>query len=84
MTDDLFQKLEEKVMVLVSELEDSRKEINQLRHENSILRAEKSNFGKKLQNLIGLLDEFEVNEAVPHTSEALILQSNLGYIAAEA
>lgn len=70
MTDILLQKIEEKVMVLVTELEDSRKEINQLRHENSLLKSEKVGFTKKLQGLISLLDEFDISEVetlIPHT-----------------
>ena len=63
MTEALFQKLEEKMMIVLSEIEDLRKETQQLRHENSILKAEKQNREveklnqeKKLETMISLLD----------------------------
>lgn len=63
MTDNFLQKLEEKVMVLLTELESLRKELNQLRHENASLKAEKANHTKKLQGLVSLLDSLEAESA---------------------
>ena len=63
MTDNFLQKLEEKVMVLLTELEGLRKEINHLRHENANLKAEKMNHSKKLQSLVSLLDSLEAESA---------------------
>jgi cell division protein ZapB len=63
MTDNFLQKLEEKVMVLLTELESLRKEINHLRHENASLKAEKTNHAKKLQGLVSLLDSLEAESA---------------------
>lgn len=63
MTDNFLQKLEEKVMVLLTELESLRKETNQLRHENANLKAEKVNHAKKLQGLVSLLDSLEAESA---------------------
>jgi regulator of replication initiation timing len=63
MTDNFLQKLEEKVMVLLTELESLRKEINQLRHENANLRTERANHAKKLQGLVSLLDSLEAESA---------------------
>lgn len=56
MTESLLQKLEEKMVMLISEVEDLRREIQHLNHENSTLRAERENHARKLQDLIALLD----------------------------
>lgn len=56
MTENLLLKLEEKMVMLISEVEELRKEIQHLNHENSTLRFDKENSSKKLQELISLLD----------------------------
>ena len=56
MTENLLQKLEEKAMTLLSELEMLRHEVVQLRKENSTLKIEKDNSVRKLQDLISVLD----------------------------
>jgi regulator of replication initiation timing len=63
MTENLLQKLEEKMMVLLSEIEDSRQEIKKLKEENGMLRIEveqraiqKSSHEKKLQDILSLLE----------------------------
>ena len=56
MTENLLQKLEEKMMLLVAEIEDARKEISHLSQENTALRAEKEKHAKKLHELLSLLD----------------------------
>lgn len=56
MTESLLQKLEEKMVMLISEVEDLRKEIQHLNHENSALRNERESHARKLQDLIALLD----------------------------
>lgn len=56
MTTNLLQKIEEKVMILLDELEHLRKEIGQLKQENTFLQAERNSHTKKLQGLISLLD----------------------------
>jgi regulator of replication initiation timing len=56
MTENLLQKLEEKMMLLLSEVEDLRKETQRLSSENSSLRTDKDSYSKKLQDLISLLD----------------------------
>ena len=63
MTDNFLQRLEEKVMVLLTELETLRKEQHQLRNENANLKAEKANHAKKLQSLVSLLDSLEAESA---------------------
>lgn len=62
MTDNFLQKLEEKVMILLTELEDLRFEVQQLKQENSNLKVDKLNYTQKLQGLISLLDS--VNDAI--------------------
>lgn len=56
MTENLLQKLEEKMMMLLAEVEDLRKEIQQLHHENATIRAEREAHTKKLHDLLSLLD----------------------------
>ncbi|MCD6039491.1 MAG: hypothetical protein K0S27_891 [Gammaproteobacteria bacterium] len=74
MTDDFLKKLEEKVMALLTELEDLRFDVQQLKQENSDLKVEKLHYTQRLQGLISLLDsidaEMEVSAAFPaHTDE---------------
>lgn len=56
MTDNLFQKLEEKMMLLLAEIEDSRREIARLTQENAMLKREQEVHSNKLADLISLLD----------------------------
>ena len=63
MTDNILQKLEEKVMLLLTELEGLREEMGQLRQENAQFRAEKMTYTKKLQALVSLLDSLEESPA---------------------
>ena len=56
MTEALLQKLEEKMMCLLSEVEDLRKDVVRLHHENSHLKYEKEHHTKKVTDLISLLD----------------------------
>lgn len=56
MTEMLFQKLEEKMMIALSEIEILRKEVQELHQENASLKFEKENNTHKLQGLISLLD----------------------------
>jgi len=62
MTDSLLQKLEEKMMVLLTEVEDLRKEVKRLNHENTSLKIDRENHSKKLQDLILLLDTVNLSE----------------------
>lgn len=62
MTDNLLQKLEERMMTLLAELENLRKETSRLRQENHNLKTEHSDHIKKLQSLVSLLDSLD---AVP-------------------
>ncbi len=59
MTDTLLQKLEEKMMMLLTEVESLRNEIHRLRHDNAALKAEQGHHTKKLQGLLSLLDSLD-------------------------
>lgn len=74
MTENLLQKLEEKMMLLLSEIEDSRQEIKKLKEENGMLRIEveqraiqKSTHEKKLQDILSLLESVAADT---HTAAA--------------
>ena len=62
MTEALLQKLEEKMMLLLGEVEDLRKEVVHLRHETSHMKAERENHTRKLTDLLGLLDAVNATE----------------------
>lgn len=62
MMDNLLQKLEERVTLLVAEVDEVRKELYRVRQENASLKAEKDIHKQKLQSLISLLDAFDVNQ----------------------
>lgn len=64
MTENLLQKLEERIMGLVSELENTRKELTRFKQENFVLRNEKGNYSAKLQELISLLNVVEIDTPV--------------------
>lgn len=64
MTENLLLKLEEKMTSLLSELENLRKELLDVRHENASLKSEKQNTTKKLQDLVAVLDMMS-NEPIP-------------------
>lgn len=56
MTENLLQKLEEKTMNILTELEKLRNELKLLKQDNFALRSEKENNSRKLQDLMALLD----------------------------
>jgi FtsZ-binding cell division protein ZapB len=62
---DLIQKVEEKVSLLLKEMESLRKELIVLRQENFILKNSQGGHQQKLQNLVSLLATLETeNELV--------------------
>ncbi len=69
MTDNLLQKLEERMMTLLAELENLRKESSRLKQENQTLKTEHSDYIKKLQNLVSLLDSLDAIPASVKTRE---------------
>ena len=83
MTDNLLQKLEERMMTLLAELENLRKETHQLKQENHNLKAEYSSHIKKLQNLVSILDSLDGTNvsAMRYESEAG-LQEDVEYATA--
>ncbi|MBV8802108.1 MAG: hypothetical protein JO131_03930 [Gammaproteobacteria bacterium] len=82
MTDNFLQKLEEKVMLLLTELEVLRKEHSQLKQENANLKAEKQNHAKKLQGLISLLDSLEATVEDSSNIELELIQGKEEYASA--
>ena len=56
LTESLLIKLEEKIVSLVTELEDTRQELSNIRQENTALKLEKENNTRKLTDLVDLLD----------------------------
>ncbi len=84
MTDNFLQRLEEKVMVLLTELESLRKELSHLRHENSNLKTDKLNYTKKLQTLLSLLDSLdeEQEEVAIASGELRVLNGQEEYVSA--
>lgn len=63
MTENLLLKLEEKMMTLLTEVEDLRREIQHLNNENASLKIEREKHAKKLQDLISLLDTVSIIES---------------------
>lgn len=61
MPENLVHRLEETVMSLLSEKESLHNELNQLHRENALLKAEKNNATEKLQRLVQLLDEIDID-----------------------
>jgi len=66
MTDNLFQKLEEKITLLLTELDCMRKELTQLKQENASLKLDKTRYAQKIQEMITLMDMLDgVKENIP-------------------
>lgn len=71
MTENLLQKLEERMVTLLSEVEELRNEVQRLTQENFTLKNQSQHSTKKLQDLISLLDAVHVIEKpnnAPHAS----------------
>ena len=77
MTEMLLQKLEDKAMNMLAELEKLRAEVKNLRSENSSLRAEKDNNSRKMQDLVSLLD----SPLTENSSDASYLQEETEHAA---
>lgn len=82
MTDNLLQKLEEKMMTLLAELENFRKETARLKQENQNLKTEYSNHIKKLQNLVSLLDSIDSTHAPVMLHEPELMEETVEYATA--
>lgn len=71
MLENLLQKVEEKTMLLSSQLEEARKEVDRLASENTILKSEREKHEKKLQDLLSLLDTVNEMETPVNTNANL-------------
>ena len=65
LTENLLYKLEEKMMLLLSDAEGMRQQIQRLQQENASLRQEKENHTRKLQDLVSLLDSVNPVDHAP-------------------
>jgi len=77
MTENLLQKLEEKMMLLLTEVEDSRREIQRLTHKNLLLEAQQDKYAEKISDLISILDTIPTDTAttVPALKPVLVQQA---------
>lgn len=66
MTENLLQKLEDKITLLITEMEALRDEIKYLRYKKSSLQLEKSNSSKRLQGLISMLNAADLDLPTAH------------------
>lgn len=80
MTENLLQKLEEKTMMLLSELETLRNEVQFLTKEITTLKLEKDGSMRKLQDLISVLDTISLNDGA--TMPQMSLQGREEFAAA--
>lgn len=64
LTENLLYKLEEKMMLLLSDAESMRQQIHRLQQENVALRQEKEGHTRKLQDLVSLLDSVSPSEHI--------------------
>lgn len=71
LTENLLYKLEEKMMLLLSDAEGLRQQIHRLQQENTALRQEKEGHTRKLQDLVSLLDSVNPTE---HAAPAPVQQ----------
>lgn len=74
MTEQLLQKLEERMMLLLSEIEDLRKTVDKFHQENLVLKQEnagmkfdRENHSRKLEDLLSLLDTLNQSD-MPHAA----------------
>ena len=70
MTENLIQKLEERTIAILTELEKLRGEVKELKQENGMLRSEKESGSRKLQDLLSLLDSNGVTDERTITANA--------------
>jgi regulator of replication initiation timing len=63
MTENLLQKLEEKMMMLLSEIESLRVEVVSVKRDNAALRIERERAEERLRGIISLLDSVSMLDA---------------------
>lgn len=89
--DSLFSKLEEKMMLLLAEIEDLRKENQRLHNENSSLKADRENqrvegikheeeLKQRLEGLVSLLDSVNANTLEAVSAQQTIAPTHLATI----
>lgn len=61
MTENLLQKIEDRMSAVLTELDTLRREVYQLKQENFSLKSEKANYTEKLQELLSLFDILDNN-----------------------
>lgn len=64
MTENVIQRIEERVTMLLAELDGLQREVTQLRSENAMLKNEKEHVSRKLQGLIALFDTVNTVESL--------------------
>lgn len=69
MMDTMIQTLEDKVMALVNEMEELRKDMQRVKQENIFLKTERENQRQKLQGLISLLESVDAPQESSHVHE---------------
>jgi hypothetical protein len=69
MSENLLQKIEERVLTLLNELEVMRAEIIRLRSENAILKDDHGTHVHKLQGLLSLLEILEHSDGSLSSSD---------------
>jgi len=87
MTENLLQRLEEKMMSLLSEIEESRKQIQRLQHENTNLRieadtqrSERERQSRKLQDLLSILDTVSDSDADSSSAGSITSNAILSHV----
>lgn len=74
MTENLLQKLEDKMMMLLTEVEESRKELQRLAQENALLKMERENHTKKLDDLLSLLDTVSASDTLLLSAQSPVMK----------
>lgn len=79
MTESLLQKLEERIVLLLTEVEDTRKQIQVLTQENTALRIERKSIEDKLSDLDALLNSVNtaddlMNNVITPTLKPVLVQ----------
>ncbi|MDX1901662.1 MAG: hypothetical protein SFW66_06615 [Gammaproteobacteria bacterium] len=62
MTDNLLQKLEERTMMLLTEIESLRNRVSVLTRENTELKSEYNTHMKKVRELIALVESLDIDQ----------------------
>jgi regulator of replication initiation timing len=72
MTENLLQKLEEKMMMLLSEIESLRVEVVTVKRDNAALKIEREKSEERLRGIISLLDSVSMLDA-PVSQPAMVM-----------